>query len=42
VPSAARNASGTWTIYAHNGVQWAAVETPDGAAICPTIGVIER
>lgn len=42
VPSAEKNASGTWTIYAHNGVQWAAVETPDGAAICPTIGVIER
>lgn len=42
-PAAAPNSDGTWTIFAHNGVQWASTETPAGmGAICPQIGVIER
>ena len=37
------NLDGTRTIYAHNGVQWAATTTPDiVTAICPVMGVVER
>lgn len=41
-PAASPNSDGTWTIFAHNGVQWAATTTPVMTAICPQIGVIER
>ncbi|MBX0328261.1 hypothetical protein K2Z83_11295 [Oscillochloris sp. ZM17-4] len=41
-PAAEANLDGTWTIFAHNGVQWAATQSPAMTAICAQIGVVDR